>query len=96
MEQIRVSDAISGWVTAGEDHKRGVVVIQEWWGITSITRCHASTIAERCRAKCLIPDIYHGKSTVDKEEGGDPLNVFVTGSRARSGVVSLTMKKLNY
>ncbi len=74
MEQIRVSDAISGWVTAGEDHKRGVVVIQEWWGITSITRCHASTIAERCRAKCLIPDIYHGKSTVDKEEAAHLMN----------------------
>jgi carboxymethylenebutenolidase len=74
MEQIKVSDAIDGWVTGEKDSKRGVIVIQEWWGITPIIKDHAVTIAERCHARCLIPDIYHGKSTVDKEEASHLMN----------------------
>lgn len=51
----------------------GIVVIQEWWGITSITKSHAERLAEN-GYRCLIPDLYHGKSTVDKEEASHLMN----------------------
>ena len=46
---------------------RGVVVIQDWWGVSEITRNHANMLASK-GYRCLIPDLYHGNSTVDKEE----------------------------
>lgn len=74
MELVKVSDGISGWATGAKESTRGVVVIQEWWGVTTIVKDHASYIAERCHARCFIPDIYHGKSTVDKEEASHLMN----------------------
>lgn len=49
------------------DVHRGVVVIQEWWGLVP----HIEDVAERFRALgyvALAPDLYHGKSTVEAEE----------------------------
>ena len=46
----------------------GVVVLQEWWGLVP----HIEDIARRFSAQgylALAPDLYHGKSTVEKEEG---------------------------
>lgn len=60
MEHVQVSNAIGGFLTGSPDSKKGVIVIQEWWGITDIIKSHAETIASRCGTRCLIPDIYHG------------------------------------
>ena len=45
----------------------GVVVIQEWWGLNDQIR----GVADRLAAAgylALVPDLYRGKSTVEKEE----------------------------
>lgn len=45
----------------------GVVVVQEWWGVTPEIIGHADTLS-RMGHVALIPDLYRGTSTVDKEE----------------------------
>lgn len=47
----------------------GVIVIQEWWGLTS----HIASIADRLAAEgfvALAPDLYGGATTHDAEEAG--------------------------
>ena len=47
----------------------GVVVIQEWWGLTD----HIASIADRLAAEgfvALAPDLYGGKTTHDADEAG--------------------------
>lgn len=74
MEEVRVSDNINGFVCGPKDAAQGVVVIQEWWGITPIIKGHAESLAARGGFRCLIPDIYHGKTTVEKEEATHLMN----------------------
>jgi carboxymethylenebutenolidase len=57
---------LTGFV-CGKPSSPGIVVIQEWWGVTDIIKGHAMTLAEQ-GYRCLVPDLYHGKSTLDKEE----------------------------
>ncbi|MGI8536799.1 MAG: dienelactone hydrolase family protein [Mycobacteriales bacterium] len=47
----------------------GVIVIQEWWGLTD----HVAEVAERLAAEgfvALAPDLYGGKTTHDTTEAG--------------------------
>ena len=47
----------------------GVIVIQEWWGLTD----HIASIADRLAAEgftALAPDLYGGKTTHDADEAG--------------------------
>src|SRR3954451_17438841 len=47
----------------------GVIVIQEWWGLTD----HIASIADRLAAEgfvALAPDLFGGKTTHDAEEAG--------------------------
>ena len=47
----------------------GVIVIQEWWGLTD----HISGIADRLAAEgfvALAPDLYGGTTTHDADEAG--------------------------
>ena len=47
----------------------GVIVIQEWWGLTD----HIAAIADRLAAEgfvALAPDLYGGKTTHDADEAG--------------------------
>jgi carboxymethylenebutenolidase len=74
MQEVNVTDSIQGLVCGSEQSTRGVIVIQEWWGITPIIRGHAEKIASLANARCLIPDIYHGKWTVEKEEATHLMN----------------------
>ena len=57
---------LSGFI-CGPLGSTGIVVIQEWWGVTPIIKGHAQRLADN-GYRCLIPDLYHGKSTLDKEE----------------------------
>lgn len=67
MEKIAFgSQKLIGYV-CGPKKGRGIIVIQDWWGVTEITRNHANMLADK-GYRCLIPDLYHGNSTVDKEE----------------------------
>ncbi len=45
----------------------GLVVLQEWWGLVP----HIKDVAQRFAGQgylAIVPDLYHGKSTVEKEE----------------------------
>src|ERR1700744_3014377 len=44
-----------------------VVVIQEWWGLNDQIRGVADRLAS-AGYQALVPDLYRGKSTVEKEE----------------------------
>jgi len=49
--------------------QRGVVVIQEWWGLNE----HVKDVADRFAAKgfvALAPDLYHGTVTRSPDEAG--------------------------
>ncbi|MGH9296870.1 MAG: dienelactone hydrolase family protein [Acidimicrobiales bacterium] len=48
---------------------RGVVVIQEWWGLVD----HIKDVCDRFAAEgfvALAPDLYHGKKTSEPDEAG--------------------------
>lgn len=72
MEKVVFGDDIPGYV-CGEQGNPGVVVIQEWWGVTPIICDHALKIS-KAGYRCLIPDIYKGKIGVDKEEASHLMN----------------------
>jgi carboxymethylenebutenolidase len=60
---------LSGYLAepTNPDGAPGVVVIQEWWGLNDQIR----GVADRLAAAgylALVPDLYRGKSTVEKEE----------------------------
>ena len=53
----------------GSDRGRGVVVIQEWWGLNQ----HIQNVADRLAAAgflALAPDLYHGTLTTSPDEAG--------------------------
>ena len=45
----------------------GIVVIQEWWGLNDQIRGVAERLAT-AGYRALVPDLFHGKSTVEAEE----------------------------
>jgi carboxymethylenebutenolidase len=51
----------------GPESRRGVVVVQEWWGVDA----HVKDVADRFAAKgfhALAPDLYHGTVTRSPDE----------------------------
>jgi len=64
--------ATSGYLAepaAGKGNGKGVVVIQEWWGLND----HVKDVAERFAREgfvALAPDLYHGKVTKSPDEAG--------------------------
>jgi carboxymethylenebutenolidase len=53
----------------GSETPRGVVVVQEWWGLVA----HIKQVAERLAAAgfyALAPDLYHGTVTRSPDEAG--------------------------
>ena len=61
-----------GWLalpSPSAGNGKGVVVIQEWWGLND----HVKAVAERFAAAgfaALAPDLYHGKVTRSPDEAG--------------------------
>lgn len=45
----------------------GIIVLQEWWGITEEIKRQATKISEQ-GFRCLVPDLYKGSLGVDMEE----------------------------
>jgi len=45
----------------------GIIVLQEWWGVTTQVQLQAQRIASQ-GYRCLVPDLYKGKLGVDVEE----------------------------
>ena len=77
----------------------GIVVIQEWWGLTDWIKDNAKRLAAQGYV-CLAPDLYHGKSTTDPTVARyltKPIKVDVSGGLSNSaaavtGSVSLLGK----
>ena len=60
---------LQGWLAepARAEGAPAVVVIQEWWGLNDQIRGVAERLA-RAGYLALVPDLYRGKSTVEREE----------------------------
>ncbi|KAJ3071526.1 hypothetical protein HDU98_005191 [Podochytrium sp. JEL0797] len=54
--------------TASHTLRPAVVVIQEWWGINDQILEHAQRVANSTGAIAVVPDLYNGIVTADKEE----------------------------
>ncbi|KAJ7383278.1 hypothetical protein OS493_029243 [Desmophyllum pertusum] len=48
----------------------GLVVLQEWWGMTEFIVDEAADISESGNLVTLVPDLYRGKITTDHETAG--------------------------
>jgi carboxymethylenebutenolidase len=60
----------------------GVIVIQEWWGLTD----HIADVADRLAAEgfvALAPDLYGGKTTHDADEAGQLMSQLPEDQAAR-------------
>ena len=74
----------------------GVVVIQEWWGLTS----HIASIADRLAAAgfvALAPDLYGGTTTHDADEAGKLMQELPVDRAARdlAGAVDFLLSREN-
>ena len=54
--------------------KRGLVVLQEWWGLNQQIQDETSEIAEKGDFVALVPDLYRGKVAIDHEQAGHYMN----------------------
>ncbi|CEM22606.1 unnamed protein product [Vitrella brassicaformis CCMP3155] len=61
-----VFNGITGYM-CGAKASPGVIVLQEWWGVTDEIQRQAEHIAKQGYS-CLVPDLYKGKLGVDAEE----------------------------
>ena len=48
--------------------KKGLVVIQEWWGLNEQIKAIGGRLAAAGGFKALAPDLYHGKVTAKEDE----------------------------
>lgn len=53
----------------GEADAPGVILVQEWWGVTDVVKQQACAVASK-GYRVLIPDLYKGVIGVDMEEAG--------------------------
>lgn len=72
MEKVTFGDGLPGY-EAGPKAAPGVVVLQEWWGVTDIIKDQALLISKE-GFRVLIPDLYKGKVGVDAEEASHLMN----------------------
>ncbi|XP_060064445.1 protein usf-like [Ylistrum balloti] len=50
--------------------KKGLIVLQEWWGLNDQIKNVAVSIGNMGNFVTLVPDLYRGKKTTDNEEAG--------------------------
>lgn len=60
------SNLLPGFL-AGNAHNPGLLLIQEWWGVTDIIKQQAALFADR-GFRVLVPDLYKGTVGVNMEE----------------------------
>ncbi|GAB1599744.1 uncharacterized protein LOC115209710 [Argonauta hians] len=51
-------------------NKRGLIVLQEWWGLNQQIQDEAEDLSSRGPFVTLVPDLYRGKLATDNEEAG--------------------------
>lgn len=54
--------------------KKGVVVLQEWWGLNDQIQDEAELIAKQAEVVALVPDLYRGEKATDNEQAGHLMN----------------------
>lgn len=97
MEKITFGDGIPGYVV-GPKGAPGLLVVQEWWGVTDIVKEQAQLLSVKDGYRCLIPDLYKGEIGVDAEEASHvrPSLLFLLRIFAlRPILFSLRLIKLN-
>lgn len=50
--------------------KKGLIVLQEWWGLNDQIQSEAAMIAEKGNFVTIVPDLYRGKVAIDNETAG--------------------------
>lgn len=54
--------------------KKGLIVLQEWWGLNQQIQDEAKMIGEKGNFVTLVPDLYRGKVATDSEQAGHLMN----------------------
>lgn len=72
MEKVSFGEGLPGY-EAGPKGAPGVIVLQEWWGVTDIIKDQALMISKE-GFRVLVPDLYKGKVGVDAEEASHLMN----------------------
>lgn len=54
--------------------KKGLIVLQEWWGMNEQIQNEAEEIGNLGKFITLVPDLYRGKLATDNEEAGHLMN----------------------
>jgi len=75
LEPVKFGWDKTGYIS-GPVGGKGVIVIQEWWGVTDQIKAHAEYLERRLEGnvRMLIPYIYKGKVGVDAEEASHLMN----------------------
>ncbi|XP_033727156.1 protein usf-like [Pecten maximus] len=50
--------------------KKGLIVLQEWWGLNDQIQNEASMIGGKGNFVTIVPDLYRGKVAIDNEQAG--------------------------
>ena len=58
--------------------KGGIIVLHEWWGLTDAIQGEAARITNEGGFVTLVPDLYRGKVTDDRETAGHYKVKFIT------------------
>ncbi|EIE18786.1 dienelactone hydrolase, partial [Coccomyxa subellipsoidea C-169] len=66
-------EGIPGFV-GGPKNRPGVIVLQEWWGVTDEIKEQAEHLSKLGNYRVLIPDLYKGSIGVDAEEASHLMN----------------------
>lgn len=69
---VTFGNGLTGYEIGNKTHA-GVIVVQEWWGV-SPNILELATLISKHGFRCLIPDLYKGKIGVDAEEASHLMN----------------------
>ena len=67
MEKVSFGDAGIPGYECGDKTAPGIIVLQEWWGVTENIKQQALFLSTK-GYRCLVPDLYKGKLGVNVEE----------------------------
>ncbi|KAI8464411.1 MAG: dienelactone hydrolase family-domain-containing protein [Monoraphidium minutum] len=72
MDKVAFGEGLPGY-EAGPKAAPGIIVLQEWWGVTDIIKDQALMLSKE-GFRVLVPDLYKGKVGVDAEEASHLMN----------------------
>ncbi|KAL1925147.1 uncharacterized protein VTP21DRAFT_30 [Calcarisporiella thermophila] len=62
-----------GFLVGEENSQRGLIVIQEWWGLNDHIKDLTTRFSEQ-GFLCIAPDLYYGKTATQEDEAGHLMN----------------------